>query len=103
MKPSNEDLDAQILLQSIAESDEGRSISSRKPGLPFEPVPVDTRQGQQFDPGFLAINPNAKVPAIVDGDVTVFDSDAILLYLAEKSGRPARRISRPCGASSCPG
>jgi GST-like protein len=56
-------------------------------GLPFEPVPVDTRQGQQFDPGFLAINPNAKVPAIVDGDVTVFDSNAILLYLAEKSGR----------------
>jgi GST-like protein len=55
--------------------------------LPYEAVPVDTRQGQQFDPAFLAINPNAKVPAIVDGDVTVFDSNAILLYLAEKTGQ----------------
>src|SRR4051794_381602 len=56
-------------------------------GLPYEPIPVDTRQGQQFDPAFLAVNPNAKVPAIVDGDVTVFDSNAILLYLAEKTGK----------------
>ncbi len=56
-------------------------------GLPYEPVPVDTRMGQQFDPGYVAINPNAKVPAIVDGDVTVFDSNAILLFLAEKEGR----------------
>ena len=56
-------------------------------GLRYEPVPVDTRRGQQFDPAFLAINPNGKVPAIVDGDATVFDSNAILLYLAEKTGR----------------
>ena len=56
-------------------------------GLPYEAVPVDTRRGQQFDPAFLALNPNAKVPAIVDGDVTVFDSNAILLYLAEKTGQ----------------
>ena len=56
-------------------------------GLPYEPVPVDTRRGQQFDPSFLAINPNGKVPAIVDGDITVFDSNAILLYLAEKTGQ----------------
>lgn len=56
-------------------------------GLPYEPRPVDTRKGEQFDPAFLAINPNGKVPAIVDGDVTVFDSNAILLYLAEKTGQ----------------
>ncbi len=56
-------------------------------GLPYELVPVDTRKGEQFTPAYLAINPNAKTPAIVDGDVTVFDSNAILLYLAEKSGR----------------
>jgi GST-like protein len=56
-------------------------------GLPYEPVPVDTRKGQQFTPQYLAINPNAKAPAIVDGDVTVFDSNAILLYLAEKTGK----------------
>ncbi len=56
--------------------------------IPYEPVPVDTRRGQQFDPAFLALNPNAKVPVIVDDDgVTVFDSNAILLYLAEKTGK----------------
>jgi GST-like protein len=56
-------------------------------GLPYEPIAVDTRKGDQHKPDFLAINPNAKVPAIVDGDVTVFDSSAILLYLAEKTGK----------------
>lgn len=56
-------------------------------GLPFEAVPVDTKLAQQHSPAYLAINPNAKVPAIVDGDVTVFDSNAILLYLAEKTGQ----------------
>jgi GST-like protein len=56
--------------------------------IAYEPRPVDTRQGQQFDPAFLAINPNGKVPAIVDPDGgAVFDSNAILLYLAEKTGR----------------
>jgi GSH-dependent disulfide-bond oxidoreductase len=56
-------------------------------GLQYEAVPVDTRKGEQHKPEFLAINPNAKVPVIVDGDATVFDSNAILLYLAEKTGK----------------
>jgi GST-like protein len=56
-------------------------------GLPYEPLPVDTRKGEQHTAEFLAINPNAKVPVIVDGDVTVFDSNAILLYLAEQTGK----------------
>jgi len=56
-------------------------------GLPYEPIAVDTRKGDQHKPEFLKINPNAKVPAIVDGDATVFDSSAILLYLAEKTGK----------------
>jgi GSH-dependent disulfide-bond oxidoreductase len=56
-------------------------------GLEYEGIPVDTRRGDQFKPGFLAINANGKVPVIVDGDVTVFDSNAILLYLAEKTGK----------------
>ena len=56
-------------------------------GLPYEAIPVDTRKGEQHNPEYRAINPNAKVPAIVDGDVVVFDSNAILLYLAEKTGK----------------
>jgi len=56
-------------------------------GLPYEVVPVDMRKGDQFKPEFLAINPNAKTPAILDGDIRVFDSNAILLYLAEKTGQ----------------
>jgi GSH-dependent disulfide-bond oxidoreductase len=55
-------------------------------GLAYEPVAVDTRRGQQFAPDYLKINPNGKVPAIVDGETVVFDSNAILLYLAEKTG-----------------
>ena len=56
-------------------------------GLPYEAIPVDTRKGEQFAPEFAALNPNTKVPCIVDGDATVFDSNAILLYLAEKTGQ----------------
>ena len=56
-------------------------------GLPYEAVPVDTRRGEQHKPGFLAINPNAKAPAIDDDGTIVFDSNAILLYLGEKTGQ----------------
>src|SRR3954465_3327401 len=56
-------------------------------GLPYQLVPVDTRKGDQFKPEFLAVNPNGKVPAIDDDGVFVFDSNAILLYLAEKTGK----------------
>ena len=56
-------------------------------GLPYEPVPVDTRKGEQHTAAYTAINPNAKCPALVDGEATVFDSNAILLYLAEKTGQ----------------
>lgn len=56
-------------------------------GIAYEPIPVDTRTGDQFKPEFLAVNPNGKVPAIIDDGVTVFDSNAILLYLAEKTGK----------------
>jgi len=62
-------------------------------GLAYEVIPVDTRKGEQHRPEFLTINPNGKVPAIIDtegpggNEVRVFDSTAILLYLAEKTGR----------------
>ena len=68
-------------------------------GLPYEPIPLDTRKGEQHRPEYLAINPNAKAPSIVDGDITVFDSNAIVLYLAQKTGKflppdtPAQRAS----------
>lgn len=63
-------------------------------GLAYELIPVDTRKGEQHYPAFLKINPNAKTPALVDGDAVVFDSNAILLYLAEKSGKflPANNL-----------
>lgn len=58
-------------------------------GQPYEVVPVDTRKGEQHQPAFRAINPNGKLPAIVDTEAgaTVFDSNAILLYLAHKTGQ----------------
>ena len=55
--------------------------------LAYELRPIDTRKGEQHTPEYRAINPNGKVPAIVDGYDTVFDSNAILLYLAEKTGQ----------------
>ena len=71
--------------------------------LPYEFKPVDTRRGEQHHPDFLAVNPNAKVPAIIDQDTgaRVFGSNAILLYLAEKTGQflpdstPAARGGTP--------
>ena len=54
---------------------------------PYQLVPIDTRKGEQHTPEFMAINPNAKTPAIVDGKTAIFDSNAILLYLAEKTGQ----------------
>jgi len=56
-------------------------------GLEYEAIPVDTRKGEQFAADYLAINPNAKAPSLVDGDTVLFDSNAILFYLAEKTGR----------------
>lgn len=61
-------------------------------GLPYELHWVDITKGEQKKPEFPAINPNSKIPAIVDrdgpsGPVTVFESGAVLVYLAEKTGR----------------
>lgn len=56
-------------------------------GLPYEPMPVDTRKGEQFSAEYLKVNPNGKVPAIIDAEVRVFDSNAILLYLADREKR----------------
>ena len=68
-------------------------IALEEIGLPYEVAPVDVFTGKQFDAEFLKLNPNAKVPVIVDGEgpggkpYTCFESGAILLYLAEKTGK----------------
>lgn len=56
-------------------------------GLDFELVPVDTLKGEQHTPEYRLINPNGKTPAIEDEGQRVFDSNAILLYLSEKTGK----------------
>ncbi len=73
------------------------SIMLEECGLPYRMIPVNINRGEQFEPEFLAISPNNRMPAIVDHDpdppyaegapVPVFESGAILIYLAEKSGR----------------
>ena len=63
------------------------SIMLEEVGLDYRVHPVDIGNNEQFAPDFLAISPNNKIPAIVDGELSVFDSGAILLYLAEKTGQ----------------
>lgn len=78
------------------------SVALEEMGLAYEVKVIDITKGGQFDPAFLAIAPNNKIPAIVDSDgpdgmpISVFESGAILLYLAEKSGKglPADRRGR---------
>jgi len=69
------------------------SIALEELGMPYALHLVDISKGDQRTPAFRAVNPNGKIPAIVDSDgpagapITVFESGAILLYLAEKTGR----------------
>jgi GST-like protein len=69
------------------------SIALEELGLAYRAIPVDIGRGEQFEPAFLKISPNNKIPAIVDHDgpggkeLAIFESGAILLYLAEKTGK----------------
>jgi GST-like protein len=69
------------------------SIMLEEVGLPYAVHPINLQQGDQFKPEYLALNPNNKIPTIVDDDgpdgkpLTLFESGAILMYLAEKSGQ----------------
>ena len=78
------------------------SIMLEEIGLPYEVHKVDFGRNDQLSPEFLSLNPNNKIPAIIDPDgpggkpLALFESGAILLYLADKSGKlipadPARR------------
>jgi GST-like protein len=68
------------------------SVALEEMGLPYQVNIVDIAKDEQFDPVFLKISPNNKIPAIVDADgpggspISVFESGAILIYLAEKTG-----------------
>ena len=66
----------------------GRKVSFalEEMGLPYRAIPIDIGKDAQFAPDFLKISPNNRIPAIVDGDVALFESGAILMYLAQKSG-----------------
>ena len=57
-------------------------------GLDCEQVPVDLAKGEQREPAFLAVNPAGRVPVLVDDGVTLTESQAILAYLGDKTGRP---------------
>jgi GST-like protein len=76
------------------------SVALEEMGLPYAVQIVDIGAGQQFDPAFRAISPNNKIPAIVDLDgpdaqpISVFESGAILVYLAEKTGLFLPRAGR---------
>lgn len=56
-------------------------------GLDYDLIQVDIGAGDQHQPGFRTISPNGKIPALIDGDIKLFESGAILLHLAEKHGR----------------
>jgi GST-like protein len=65
------------------------SVTLEELGLPYEVRPVSLLENQQKEDWFLAINPNGRIPAIIDrdaGDFAVFESGAIMLYLCEKEG-----------------
>ncbi len=78
------------------------SVALEEMGLPYTVHPVDITKGRQLEEAFLRISPNNRIPAIVDHDgpggepLSVFESGAILIYLAEKTGRflPADRRAR---------
>ena len=62
-------------------------IALEEMGLEYTLHSVNIRAGAQNAPGFVAMNLNAKVPVLVDGDLTLTESAAILIYLAEKTGK----------------
>ncbi|MEP5757717.1 MAG: glutathione S-transferase N-terminal domain-containing protein [Litoreibacter sp.] len=63
------------------------SIALEEMGLEYECISVDIGKDEQFAPEFLKISPNNKIPAITDGDIALFESGAILSYLAHKTGQ----------------
>lgn len=73
------------------------SIMLEEVGLDYTVHSIDITKGEQFSPEFVSINPNSKIPAIVDrdADLSVFESGAILIYLAEKTGKLLATETKP--------
>ena len=69
------------------------SVMLEEVGLPYKEIPINISKGEQFQPHFLKISPNNRIPAIIDPDgpdgkpISVFESGAILIYLGEKTGK----------------
>jgi GST-like protein len=76
------------------------SIMLEEVGLPYKVYAINITKGDQFKPEFVALNPNSKIPAIVDSEgpdgrpITVFESGAILIYLADKTGKFLPTVAR---------
>ncbi|OGA30301.1 MAG: glutathione S-transferase [Betaproteobacteria bacterium RIFCSPLOWO2_02_FULL_65_24] len=76
------------------------SIMLEECALPYKVHKINIREGEQFSPGYLKINPNGKIPSIVDPDgpdgkpINLMESGAILIYLADKTGRFLSRVPR---------
>jgi len=68
--------------------------------LPFEVVELDMKAGDNRKPDYLALNPFGQVPTIQDGDITLFDSNAILVYLAKRYGDASWLPEDPLGAAA---
>ncbi|MDT8321359.1 MAG: glutathione S-transferase N-terminal domain-containing protein [Xanthomonadales bacterium] len=73
------------------------SIALEELGLSYDVHPINIFEGDQFTPGFTAVSPNQKIPAIVDHemDINLMESGAILMYLADKTGRLLPRGTKP--------
>lgn len=71
-------------------------------GIECETLPVDLLKREQKSPEFLALNPYGRVPVLVDGDLKLWESHAILAYLGEKTGRLCRRLP-PVAPTRCVG
>ena len=68
--------------------------------LPFEVIELDMKAGDNRKPDYLALNPFGQVPTIQDGDITLFDSNAILVYLAKRYGDASWLPEDPLGAAA---
>ena len=82
---------ATLTVRSVSSGGNLLMVANR--GLPYEPHLIDITQNETWGPEFLSLNPNGKIPAIIDPDgpggkpLALFESGAILLYLAEKTGQ----------------